>query len=132
MRLWKREKLFCEMNPLFYAISERKEILKRHINNLRSKEKFAGTIQKEKLANLVSEHSSNLIKRGKGIDISLQEGKAINIKLACSKINGIIIHPGEVFSFWKLVGKDDQKKGIPEWACHHRRQDKTGTGRGTV
>ena len=111
MRLWKREKLFCEMNPLFYAISERKEILKRHINNLRSKEKFAGTIQKEKLANLVSEHSSNLIKRGKGIDISLQEGKAINIKLACSKINGIIIHPGEVFSFWKLVGKTTRRKG---------------------
>ena len=34
-------KLFCEMNPLFYTISEQKEICKRHIKNLTGKEKFA-------------------------------------------------------------------------------------------
>ena len=44
-----------------------KEIAKRHVQNMLSKEKFAGKISNEKLPNLVSEHHSHLIKRGKGI-----------------------------------------------------------------
>lgn len=107
----KSDKLFCEINPMCYMISWKKEVCKRHIDDLFSKEKFAKTIQKEKLPNVVSSYSSNIIKRGKGIDITLQENKAVNIELACSKINGIIIHPGEVFSFWKTVGKTTEKKG---------------------
>lgn len=31
--------------------------------------------------------------------------------LASRKINGIIIHPGEVFSFWRTVGKTSRRKG---------------------
>ena len=31
-------KLFCDMNPLFFEISSKKEVLRRHIKNLRSKE----------------------------------------------------------------------------------------------
>lgn len=63
---------------------------------------------------MISSHSSNLIKRGKGIDPILQENKAVNIALACSKINGLIIHPGEVFSFYKTVGKATKRKGYKE------------------
>ena len=58
--------------------------------------------------------SSNLIKRGKGIDLRLQENKATNIMLACKKINGIVIRPGEVFSFWNTVGKTTKKKGYKD------------------
>lgn len=112
--LWKRDKLFCEINPTCYAIAQQKEIIKRHLKNLSEKETFSQTIQAEKLPNVVSSHNSNLIKRGKGIDLSLQEGKATNIKLACSKINGIIIHPGETFSFWKLIGKTTKRKGYQD------------------
>lgn len=106
-----KKKLFCEINPVCFAISEKKEIYKRHIQNMITKEKFAKTVQEEKMPNIISSRSSNLIKRGKGIDIRLQENKAVNIKLACSKINGMVIHPGEVFSFWKIVGKTTKRKG---------------------
>ena len=106
-----KKKLFCEINPVCFAISEKKEIYKRHIQNMITKEKFAKTVQEEKMPNIISSRSSNLIKRGKDIDIRLQENKAVNIKLACSKINGMVIHPGEVFSFWKIVGKTTKRKG---------------------
>ena len=106
-----KKKLFCEINPVCFAISEQKEIYKRHVQNLLSKEKFAKTVHSEKIPNIISSRSSNLIKRGKGIDIKLQENKAVNIELACSKINGMTIHPGEVFSFWKTVGKTTKRKG---------------------
>lgn len=112
--LWNKDKLFCEINPTCYAISLQKEVLKRHIKNMTGNEKFAKTIHSKKLPNIVSSHSSNLIKRGKGIDITLQKNKAVNIKLSCEKINGIVIHPGEVFSFWKTVGKTTKRKGYKD------------------
>ena len=64
------------------------------------------------MPNIISAHSSNIIRKGKGIDPVLQENKAVNLKLASSKINGIIIRPGETFSFWKTVGKATRKKAI--------------------
>ena len=109
-----KKKLFCEINPTCYAISLQKEIMKRHIKNLLTHEKFAKTIQQEKLPNVVSNYSCNLIKRGKGIDIRLQENKATNIMLACNKINGMVIHPGEVFSFWRTIGNTTKRKGYKE------------------
>ncbi len=112
--LWNKNKLFCDINPVCYAISEEKEICKRHLKNLLSNEKYARTIGNGRLPNLISEHSSELIKRGNGIDPVLQENKAINIKLACSRINGIVLHPGEVFSFWITVGKITKKKGYKD------------------
>ena len=112
--LWNKNKLFCEINPLCFKISLLKEICKRHIQNILSKEKFAKTKQEEKIPNLISNYSSKLIKKGKGIDIKLQENKAINIMLACEKINGMVIHPGEVFSFWKTVGKTTKRKGYKD------------------
>lgn len=107
----KKRKLFCDLNPTCYMISEKKEILKRHIKNLFGREKFAKTKQDEKLPNVVYKHSSNMIKRAKGVDINLQKNKAINIDLSCKKINGIIINPGEVFSLWKIVGNPSKRKG---------------------
>lgn len=128
--LWNKNKLFCDINPTCYAISMQKEIFKRHLKNLFSNEKFAKTLQTEKLPNVISSHSSNLIKRGKGIDLRLQENKAYNIMLACSKINGMIIHPGEVFSFWKTVGNTTKKKGYKDGRVLEGHILKAGIGGG--
>ena len=112
--LWNKDKLFCDINPTCYAISLQKEIFKRHLKNLFSNVKIAKTRKKEELSNIVFSYNSNLIKRGKGVDLELQENKAININLACNKINEIIIYPGEVFSFWNAVGKITKKKGYKD------------------
>lgn len=127
---WKRDKLFCEINPACYAISLKKEIIKRHIKDFLSKEKFAKTIKKEKLPNVVSERHSNMIKRAPGVDLTQQLNKAVNIDLAGSKINGIIIHPGEVFSFWRTVGKTSKRKGYKEGRTIERNKLIAGMGGG--
>lgn len=41
----------------------------------------------------------------------LQHNKITNLRLAVKKINPIILYPGEVFSFWRLVGKPTKRKG---------------------
>jgi len=112
-----KKKLFCDINPTCYAISMKKEHLKRHFKKLFSKEKFAKNKSKQsytKLPHVVWEHHSNMIKRAPGVDLTHQLNKAVNIDIAGSKINGIIIHPGEVFSFWKTVGKTSKRKGYKE------------------
>ena len=111
MKKKKEKKLFCEICPLTYEISKSKEICKRHIQDLTGKEKFSTLKQKEKLPNVVFSYSSTLIKKGKGLDPVLQKNKARNIRLASAKINGLIIRPGETFSFWKTVGKTTKRRG---------------------
>lgn len=123
-------KLFCEINPTFYAISEQKEICKRHLKNLMSKEKFAKEKRAEKLPNVVYTQRSGLIKRGPGIDPVLQENKAVNIDLAAKEINSIVIHPGETFSFWKTVGKTSRRKGYKDGRVIIANGLQPGTGGG--
>lgn len=110
----KKRILFCEIHPVCYKISLQKEIGKRHLKDFFSNEKFAEQHQAEILPNLVSSWSSNLIKRAPGVELRLQENKAVNIDIACKKINGLIIKPGEFFSFWRTVGKPTKSKGYKD------------------
>lgn len=128
--LFNKNKNFCDMNPFFYAISTYKGILIRKIKDLLSKEKFAKSKQDEKLSNLVYEYNSIIIKKGKDIDPTTQENKAVNIKLASSKITGIIIHPGETFSFWRTVGIVNKRTGYKEGRVIRSDKLITGTGGG--
>lgn len=107
-------KLFCEISPTCYRISLYKEKIIKDIKDLFKGEHIARTIQQEELPNIVKGHTSILIRRLNGVDIKLQENKVTNIELACKKINGLIIHPNETFSFWKLVGNPSKRKGYKE------------------
>lgn len=123
-------KLFCELNPICYAISLQKEILKRHIKNLLHPGKMAATRSDAALPNLIAEYSSNMIKRAPGINLEHQENKAVNIAIACGKITGIVIHPGEEFSFWQLVGKTTKRRGFKEGRIIRNNKLVAGTGGG--
>ena len=107
-------KLFCELSPTCYKISVKKEILLRNIKDFFSSEKIAKTKKTEELPVIIKGHSSILLRKLHGVDMQLQKNKITNIDLACKKINGIVIHPGEVFSFWKTVGIPSKKKGYKE------------------
>lgn len=107
-------KLFCEMNPLFYDISVCKERSKRKLKNSLDKGVLAKDISNKELPNIVKSHTSIILRKLYNVDMKLQENKKTNLQLAASKINGLIIHPGEIFSFWYLVGKTTSKKGYKE------------------
>ena len=106
--------LFCELGPWAYAISLKKEILKRHVKNFFTKEKFATRQDSTFLPVVVWSYKGDMIKRGPGIDPELQQNKADNIRKACEGIHGLIIKPGESFSFWQRVGKTSKKNGFKE------------------
>lgn len=107
-----KRRLFCEINPLCYKISLEKEIFIRKIKNLVINKKIAVMRnEEEKLPQIVKSHFSILLRKLEGVDIQLQINKIQNIKIAVSKINGLLINPGQTFSFWELVGKPSKKKG---------------------
>lgn len=123
-------KLFCDINPACYEISLKKEVLKRNVKDMVSKEIIAVNKSREELPNIVKGHSSILVRKLNGVDLKLQENKVTNIVLACNKINGIIISPGETFSFWKAVGRTTEKEGYKEGLVIRREGFSSGYGGG--
>lgn len=107
----KKRKLFCEISPLTYKISTEKEILKRKFKDNISKARFAEEKYSETLPVKVYSHRSLIRRRLGNVDMTLQENKAVNLSISAPKVNGIIIEPGEEFSFWHLVGRVNEKNG---------------------
>ena len=104
-------KLFCEISPLTYRISTQKEILKRNIQDKVAKINFARDKSEELLPVSVYSHKSLIRRRLGNVDMTLQNNKAVNLAIAAPKVDKIIIRPGQVFSFWQLVGKVSEKRG---------------------
>ncbi len=123
-------KLFCEISPFTYKISMYKEIFKRHLKNLLSFEKYAKEKSGVRLENLVYTHNSLIRRRLGDVDMELQENKSVNLSLAAPKVSGIIIKPGETFSFWKLVGSCSKAKGYREGMTIAAGKPSKGTGGG--
>jgi len=124
-------KLFCELGPAAYRISLCKvRMLRRARNLLLCHDKLARTVDSAPLPVRVYAHKS-LIRRTLGeVNMQLQENKAINLSIAAPRINGIVIRPGETFSFWALVGYCSARKGYREGLTISRGKAIAGVGGG--
>lgn len=122
------KKLLSERSDFLFKLAVRKGIIQRYIKDFFSKEKFAREKSKDKLPVTISEYNSYLIK--KGTELELQENKVINIEIASSKINGLIIHPGETFSYWRTIGSVNKRKGYKEGRVIINNKVKPGMGGG--
>ena len=122
-------RLFCELSPLTYEISVAKMRLIRHAKNLRSGRCFAKT-KAEPLPKLIYGHKSLIRRKLGNVDMTLQENKAINLSLAAPKVSGVVIYPGETFSFWQLVGPCPKRKGYREGLTITAGTPTKGTGGG--
>ncbi|QBH96671.1 vancomycin resistance protein [Limnobaculum zhutongyuii] len=71
-------------------------------------------IPEQRLEYRFIKHTSKLIRKLGNSDIALQHNKVINLKLATAATSGIVIAPGEYFSFCRLVGKPTEKRGFVE------------------
>lgn len=123
-------KLFCEISPVCYKISLEKEIFLRTWKDFFIGDRVAKYHDNERLPIIVKGHSSVLIRNLYGVDIKLQENKVKNIKVAAEKINGIVVKPGETFSFWKTVGRPTKKKGYVDGLVITSKGFIAGTGGG--
>lgn len=92
---------------LFYGTKRKFLWLKLHRS-------FSKTFTEEDLYYQYYSHKTPLIRDLKDADMYLQINKITNLKIATKKINGIIIRPGEIFSYWKLIGNPSKRKGYKD------------------
>lgn len=89
--------------------------LRRGIRRLRwylGLEKFATQKTDDTLPETVVAHRSILMRKLAGTDATLQRNKAVSLKIAASLVDGVVIGPGEIFSFWRLIGKPLLRRGF--------------------
>ena len=116
-----------EIHPIFYHIRIQQKRLFRFLMNLKDRKKFAKDKSLLTTFPYTCKKHQSLLRRTLGnSDPQLQENKITNLKIASSKIDGIIIKPGEIMSFWKLVGKTTKEKGYIEGMQLSRGEVKTG------
>lgn len=75
-------------------------------------------------------HKTPILRRLKDVDMWYQYNKKVNLKIAIDQINGIILHPGEIFSYWKLIGKPKKSKGYVPGMILHNGKLTSGIGGG--
>jgi len=123
-------KLFCKISPFTYKISVVKCRAIRNIKNVLILSKIAKKKQTEPLPVLVYSHKSLIRRKLGNVDTQLQDNKAVNLAIAAPKVSNIMIRPGEIFSFWHLVGNCSQRKGYKEGLTISLGKPSSGIGGG--
>lgn len=88
--------------------------LKRYLKWTVSSDKYARSKETDRKKYMIFKHSSPLFRKLRNVDMKLQHNKVINLKIACNRVNGIVIKPGETFSYWRTIGKPSKFKGYVE------------------
>ena len=125
-----KRKQFCQLSPTAYRLAVARCCAVRRIRDGVSGIPFASQGQEELLPQVVYRHKSLIRRRLGNVDMDLQENKAINLALAAPMVSNVLIRPGEVFSFWKLVGPPTVKRGFREGLTIANGQTGRGTGGG--
>jgi len=95
--------------------------------------KFAGRGDLWSLDNLQYEHFTHqtpLLRNLKDVDMQLQRNKITNLRIAVERLDGVTIHPGQMFSYWRLIGKPTRAKGYLPGMVLDRGTVKAGIGGG--
>lgn len=120
-----------ERSKLRLLLGKEYYILKRRINWLVSRKKWARIQQnKTDINNVVFKHNSLILRPLKEVDMYLQQNKETNLRLAIQHIDGVIINPYETFSLWKLVGRPTAEKGYLEGLVLNKGKIEKGIGGG--
>jgi len=125
----KEKKALSMRHPIFYFLSVWHKRCKRMMKWFFQHNSYCS----EKIAELpicVTRHQSLLVRKLGNSDIGLQYNKIKNLERAMPNVNLIIIKPGEIFSFWKLVGYPTKRKGYVDGMLLARGDVRIGIGGG--
>lgn len=119
----KRSKLRLLAGTIYYT-------LRPHIYWHFSGTSFAKTKSEFLLPHRIFEHKTLLLRRLKDVDMWMQHNKIQNLKMAIKNLNGLVIYPGQTFSYWRQIGKPTKRKGYLEGMVLHDGQVISGVGGG--
>lgn len=91
---------------------------------------FAGEYSETRLPCLQFAHATPLLRQLKDVDMALQRSKVTNLKLAAERLDGLLIRPGETFSYWRCIGNPCRRRGFVEGMVLRNGQVCSGVGGG--
>jgi len=97
---------------------------------LKMRKQFANQRQSRPLPYLHFKHKTPLLRKLKDVDMQLQYNKITNLKIAANCIDGILIRPGEIFSYWKLIGNPTGSRGFVDGMILKNGKFSSGVGGG--
>lgn len=106
-----QRKLLSQRHPILYFLAVWARRIIRYYDWYFDNKKYANKRTSEKLSFRVKKHQSVLLRKLGESNEQLQLNKLTNLKIAVKQLDGILIKPGETFSFCKLVGLPTRRKG---------------------
>ncbi len=84
---------------------------KRHLYWHWNGKAYARTTKTGNLQYLHAQHQTPLDRQLVGVKQRLNENKKQNLAIASKALDGILLEPGQIFSYWRLIGKPTARKG---------------------
>jgi len=102
----------AERHPWLYPVAVKVHQTRRYLAWLTSGTSWATRAQSTPdLPVRVKKHGSLLLRELSPDEMVLQHNKVVNLRLASARTHGVLIRPGETFSFNRLVGNCTRRKG---------------------
>lgn len=76
--------------------------------------RYAGGTRRAAQPVLLARHGSRVVRDPRRAVLELAEGKAVNLSRAAAALDGVVVRPGELLSFWYLVGAPSAERGFVE------------------
>ncbi len=92
--------------------------------------RLARTRQTTDLPYQIFTHQTILLRPLKDVEMWMQHNKVQNLRLAIKKLDGLIIKPQEIFSYWSLIGQTTKAKGYMPGMVLHNGGFRSGIGGG--
>lgn len=106
--------LLSERHPWLYPLAVLRGRVRQQWRWLRSGARWATTYDAAPLPHKVKPHKSLLLRELDPDQMWLQHNKVTNLRLAAAEVDGILIRPGETFSFNRVVGNCTRRRGFVE------------------
>lgn len=119
-----------KVHPALYTLSVSGHRLKRRALWFRRGRELTKRRSPDSLPIRLVQHQSPLLRKLGDADMRLQHNKVANLTIASECIDGVIIRPGETFSFWNLVGLPTKERGFLEGMLISNGEVKSGVGGG--
>jgi vancomycin resistance protein VanW len=104
--------------------------LKRYLEWWSGRVRYARHKQQEPLPYVHAQHHTPLLRKLKDVEMWMQMNKVTNLRIAVRQLNGVVIYPGETFSYWRLIGKPTRRKGYRKGMLLSHGRVIAGTGGG--
>lgn len=119
----RRSRLRARLGACYYGVL-------RRLLWLKMAPSFARERPEGRLPHVQFQHATPLRRQLRGEDMKYQDNKVVNLTLAVKELDGVLIRPGETFSYWYLIGDPSRRRGFREGMVLRSGQVCAGIGGG--